>query len=97
MSQILPYLDYGVYILVALVKLAGMLFLGLTFGWLTLDVFRKGQHAWQLQVAFFLGIISLLVTLLLTSHLGLGGFGIGVGVAMIRWGEWGRSDKPKSK
>ena len=97
MSQIMPYLNYGVYILVALVKFAGMLFLGLTLGWLTLDVFRKGQHPWQLQVAFFLGIIALLVAFLLESHLGLGGFGIGVGVAMFRWAGWGRSDKPKSK
>ena len=97
MSLILPYLNYAVYILVALVKFAGMLFLGLTFGWLTLDVFRKGQHAWQLQVAFFLGVIALLVALLLYSHLGLGGFGIGVGFAMLRWGGLGKSDKPKSK
>ena len=97
MSQILPYLNYVVYVLVALVKFAGMLLLGLTLGWLTLDVLRKGQHPWQLQVAFFLGFIALLVALLLYSHLGLGGFGIGVGVAMLRWGEWGRSDKPKSK
>ena len=97
MSQFLPYLNYGVYILVALVKFAGMTFLGLTLGWLTLDVFRKGQHAWQLQVAFFLGFIALLIALLLYSHLGLGGFGIGVGVAMLRWGGWGKSGKPKSK
>jgi len=97
MSQILPYLNYAVYILVALAKFAGMLLLGLTFGWQALDVFRKGQHPWQLQVAFFLGFIVLLVALLLYSHLGLGGFGIGVGVAMLRWGGWGRSDKPKSK
>ena len=97
MSQIMPYLDYIVYVLVALAKFAGMLLLGLTLGWLTLDVFRKGQHPWQLQVSFFLGIIALLVAFLLESHLGLGGFGIGVGVAMFRWAGWGRSDKPKSK
>jgi len=97
MSQILPYLNYGVYILVALAKFAGTLFLGMTLGWLILDVFRKDQHAWQLQVAFFLGFIALLIALLLYSHLGLGGFGIGVGVAMLRWDGWGRADKPKSK
>ena len=97
MVQIMPYLDYIVYVLVALVKFAGMLLLGLTFGWLTLDVFRKDQHPWQLQIAFFLGIIVLLVAFLLESHLGLGSFGIGVGVAMFRWAGWGRSDKPKTK
>jgi len=95
MSQILPYLNYGVYILVALAKFVGMLFLGMTLGWLALDVFCKHQHTWQLQVAFFLGFIALLIALLLYSHLGLGGFGIGVGVAMFRWGGWGKSDKPK--
>jgi hypothetical protein len=97
MAQIMPYINFVIYFLVALVKLAGTLILGLTLGWLTLDVFQKDQRPWQLQVAFFLGFIALLVALLLYSHLGLGGLGIGVGIAMLRWGGWGKSDKPKSK
>jgi hypothetical protein len=97
MNQIMPIIDFVIYILVALIKLAGMLIIGLTLGWLTLEVFQKGQFTWQLQVAFYLGFIGLLVALLLYSHLGLGALGVGVGVAMLRWGGWGKSDKPKSK
>jgi len=86
MSQNLGYLSTGIYILVALTKLAGTLVFGLGIGWLTLEVFTKGQQPWQLQVAFFLGIIALLIAFLLYSHLGLGGFCIGAGAAIIKWG-----------
>jgi putative flippase GtrA len=75
-----------IYILVALIKLAGTLVLGLGIGWIALDVFRKGQQPWQFQVAFLLGIIVLLVAFLLYSHLGLGGFSIGMGAAILIWG-----------
>lgn len=86
MSQISGYLSVITYVLVALVKLAGTLLFGLGIGWLALDIFRKDQHPWQLQVAFFLGIIALLVAFLLYSHLGLGGFCIGAGAAIVKWG-----------
>jgi putative flippase GtrA len=84
MSQFMQYLNPVIYILVALIKLAGMLVIGLGIGWLALDVFRKGQPS--VQIAFFLGIIALLIALLLYSHLGLGAFGIGMGAAILRWG-----------
>jgi ABC-type enterochelin transport system permease subunit len=86
MPQVSVYLSTIIYILVALTKLVGTLALGLGIGWLALDVFRKGQHSWQFQVAFFLGLIALLVAFLLYSHLGLGGFGIGMGLAILLWG-----------
>jgi hypothetical protein len=86
MSQISGYLSIAVYILVALVKLAGTLLFGLGIGWFALDIFRKDQHPWQFQAAFFLGIIALLVAFLLYSHLGLGGFCIGAGAAIVKWG-----------
>ena len=86
MSQFLSYLNIVIYILVALTKLAGTLLFGLGVGWLTLDIFRKNQHAWQVQIAFFLGIIALLIAFLFYSPLSLGGFCIGVGAAIIKWG-----------
>jgi hypothetical protein len=79
-------LNVVIYILVALTKLAGTLLFGLGMGWLALDIFRKNQHAWQVQIAFFLGIIALLIALLIYSPLGLGGFCIGAGAAIIKWG-----------
>ena len=86
MSQVFPFLNYIVYILVGLIKLAGTLLFGFGMGWLTLEVFKNDPKPWQVQIAFFLGIIALLIALLLYSHLGLGGFCIGMGVAIIMWG-----------
>lgn len=82
----MDYLNLGAYILVALFKLAGTLVLGLGMGWLALDIFKKGGHAWQFQIAFFLGIIGLLVAFLRFAHIGLGGFGLGMGIALLMWG-----------
>jgi len=86
MSLVFTILNQIIYILVALIKLAGTLLFGLSMGWLLLDIFRGNQKTWQVQIAFFLGIIALLIAFLLYSHLGLGGFCIGVGVAFIKWG-----------
>ena len=86
MSQVIYYFQLILYILVSLTKLAGTLLFGLGMGWFALDIFRNNQHPWQFQVAFFLGIIALVIAFLLYSHLGLGGFCIGVGVAIIKWG-----------
>jgi hypothetical protein len=86
MSQVLSYLHVVIYILVALIKLAGTLLFGLSIGWLILDLFRRDQKNWQVQIAFFLGIIALMIAFLLYSHLSLGGFCIGVGVAFVKWG-----------
>ena len=86
MSQFLNLLNVVIYILVGLIKLAGTLLLGLGIGWFALDIFRQNQHPWQFQIAFFLGIIVLLIAFLLYSPLGLGGFCIGAGIAIIKWG-----------
>jgi len=94
MSQVLGYLNVVIYILVGLTKLAGTLLLGLGLGRLALDIFRQNQHPWQVQVAFFLGIIALLIAFLLNSHLSLGGFCIGAGAAIIKWG-FPKADKDK--
>ena len=84
MNQVLQYFNLVVYILVALIKLGGTLLLGLGLGRLALEVCGKDQRTWQVQIAFFLGIIALLIGFLLYSPLGLGGFSIGMGITIIR-------------
>jgi hypothetical protein len=86
MSQVMGFIQIVVYILVGLSKFAGTLLIGLGIGWFAVDILRQNQHPWQFQIAFFLGIIALLIAFLLYSHLGLGGFCIGMGVAIIKWG-----------
>ncbi|MFH1739135.1 MAG: hypothetical protein ABIH23_09010 [bacterium] len=70
-----------------LFRLLGMLVFGLGTGWFVLEMFHKGQHAWQLQIALFLGFAGLAVAAMyfLTPG-GLGAFAIGAGAAMLVWG-----------
>jgi len=71
----------------ALIRMVGMALLGLGAAWLTLEFFRKAQQAWQLQIALFLGFVGLLIAMArFLSAAALGGFGIGVGVAIFLWG-----------
>jgi hypothetical protein len=68
----------------ALIRLFGMLALGYGVARLTLDMYRKGIQAWQLQAAIFLGFVGLVIALAdFTSAASLGGFGLGAGVALI--------------
>jgi hypothetical protein len=60
---------------------------GLGMGWLLLEFFRKGQQAWQLQIALFLGFVCLVIAAArILTPAALGGFGIGVAVAVFVWG-----------
>jgi hypothetical protein len=71
----------------ALLRMIGMALLGLGASWLTLEFFRKAQQEWQLQIALFLGFVGLLIAMAIyLAPAALGGFGIGVGVAMFLWG-----------
>lgn len=77
-----------------LFRLLGMLAFGLGAGWFTLELFRKGQQAWQLQIAIFLGFVGLAIALAyFTSPGALGAFTLGAGGAMLTWG----MRKPKEK
>jgi len=68
----------------ALIRLFGMLALGYGVARLTLDMYRKGIQAWQLQAAIFLGFVGLVIALAdFTSAASLGGFGLGAGMALI--------------
>ena len=74
----------------ALIRLLGMAGIGLGIGWLVLELLRKGQQAWQLQIAVFLGLAGLigaLVNFLYWNAAGaLGMFGIGICAALLIWG-----------
>lgn len=78
----------------SLFRLLGMLVFGLGAGWLVLEMFHKGQQAWQLQIALFLGFAGLAVAAMyfLTPG-GLGALAIGAGAAMLLWG----MKKPKKE
>ncbi len=88
MSTVLPPLMYEIFTLFAwLIRLLGLLIFGLGAGWFALEVFRKGQQAWQLQLAVFLGFAGLAIAMsLFLTPAALGGFGIGAGLAMFMWG-----------
>ena len=69
------------------VRLLGLLVFGLGAGWFALEVFHKGEQAWQLQLAIFLGLAGLAIAgMHYLTPAALGAFGIGVGVAMFMWG-----------
>jgi hypothetical protein len=91
----MPQIVYEILdLLGALIRLLGLLVFGLGAGWFMLEVFRKGQQAWQLQLAIFLGFCGLAIAMAYFTTAGaLGGFGIGVGVAMFVWG----MPKPKKE
>ena len=81
------WLQITIDIIGALIRLAGMVLLGLGVGWLVLEFLRKADQAWQLQIALFLGFVGLAVAMAhFLTPAALGGFGIGVGVAIFLWG-----------
>jgi len=81
------WLQITIDILGALIRLIGMVLLGLGAGWLTLEFLRKAQQAWQLQIAVYLGFVGLLIAMArFSSPAAVGGFGIGIGIAIFAWG-----------
>jgi predicted permease len=68
----------------ALVRLLGLVVLGYGMARFALDAYRKGVQTWQLQAIVFLGFVGLVAALAnYTSAAGLGGFGLGAGVAFL--------------
>jgi hypothetical protein len=83
----MPSIVYEIInLLASILRLLGMAALGVGIGWLALDLLRKSQ-AWPLQMAFFLGLAGLVIAMVVFLAPGaLGGFGIGIAVAIFVWG-----------
>jgi hypothetical protein len=82
-----PTLQLVLDILAALFRVLGMLLFGLAAGWGFIEFLRKGQQAWELQIAVFLGFVGLAIAMArFLSPAALGGFGVGTGVAVFLWG-----------
>ena len=81
----MPKIVYEIIsLLVAIIRFLGLGVFGVGIGWLVLDLLKK--EAWQLQIAVFLGLISLVIAMAMYTPGGLAGFAIGFGVAIFAWG-----------
>jgi len=87
MSPALPQVLYDIINLIAyLIRLIGMAALGVGIGFLAVDMLRKAE-GWPMQAAIFLGLSGLLIAMVIfLAPAALGGFGIGLGVAIFLWG-----------
>jgi NhaP-type Na+/H+ or K+/H+ antiporter len=94
----MPQIVYEIIILLAqLLRLLGMVVLGLGIGWLALDLLKKMQ-VWQGLVAIFLGLAGLIIAMVVFTGAGaLGAFAIGVGVAILMWGMPKKQKKEEEK
>ncbi len=82
----MPNIVYQIVDLIAsLIRFIGMTAFGLGIGWVVLDLLKKTQ-AWQVQIAVFLGLIGLVIAMASFLPGALGGFAIGVAVAIFTWG-----------
>jgi len=67
-------------------RLIGLAALGVSIGWLTLDLLRKTE-VWQVQIAVYLGLVGLAAALAdFMAGGALGAFCIGLGAAIFMWG-----------
>jgi hypothetical protein len=73
-------------LIAAFIRLLGMAAVGVALGYLAVDMLHKAQ-AWPLQMAFFLGLLGLVIAMVVFLEAGaLGGFGLGFGAAIFIWG-----------
>ena len=67
-------------------RIIGMAALGLTLGWLVLDLLKKAQ-AWYMEAILFLGLLGFVIAMVIFTGWGaLGAFAIGLAVAIFLWG-----------
>jgi len=67
-------------------RMIGMAALGLTLGWLVLDLLRKAQ-TWYMEAVLFLGLLGFVIAMVVFTGWGaLGAFLIGLAVAIFIWG-----------
>jgi hypothetical protein len=83
----MPTIVYDIFNLVAwFLRLLGMAALGVGLGYLAMDMLHKAQ-GWQMQAVGFLGLAGLVIAMVVfLAPAALGGFGIGLGVAIFLWG-----------
>ena len=68
------------------IRLVGMAALGVAIGYLAVDMLHKAQ-TWPLQIAFFLGLLGLVIAMVAFLSAGaLGGFSLGFAAAIFIWG-----------
>jgi hypothetical protein len=78
-----------------LLRFLGLAVLGVTFGWLALDLLKK-TALWQVQIAAFLGLAGLVIAVAVFSGSGaLGAFAGGIGAAILIWGMPKKEKKDK--
>jgi len=94
----MPSIAYEIIdLLAAILRLIGMVVLGLGIGWLAIDLLKKMQ-VWQVQVAVFLGLAGLIIAIAVYTGMGAqGAFAIGVGVAILLWGMPKKQKKEEEK
>jgi hypothetical protein len=78
------------------IRFVGMTAFGLSFGWVTLDLLKK-TLAWQGQIAIFLGLIGFVIAMAVFLPGALGGFAIGITVAIFVWGIPKKKKEDKEK
>jgi membrane protein DedA with SNARE-associated domain len=72
-------------LIAALIRLLGMTALGVTIGYLAVDMLHKAL-TWPLQMAFYLGLVGLVIAMVVFLAPGaLGGFGLGFAAAIFIW------------
>jgi predicted permease len=80
--------------LASIIRMIGMVVVGLGLGWLGLDLLRK-LEAWQGQVIVFLGLLGIVIAMaVFLGSAAMGMFATGVGVAVFLWG---MPKKPKEE
>ncbi len=87
MGPVIPQIIYDIInILASLLRLIGMAALGVGLGYLVVDLFHKATE-WPMQMVLFLGLIGLVIAMVVFLSWGsLGGFAIGLSVAIFAWG-----------
>jgi NhaP-type Na+/H+ or K+/H+ antiporter len=67
-------------------RIIGLAALGLTLGWLVLDLLKKAQ-TWYMEAILFLGLLGFVIAMVIFTGWGaLGAFAIGLAVAIFLWG-----------
>ncbi len=71
-------------ILAALLRMAGMIVLGLGLGRFSLEMFRKGQQAWQFQSFLYVGLVLFLAAAIrFGAAAEIGGLALGLGIGLL--------------